>query len=689
MRRSLLLLSAVCLALAVLPLRAADDDPEALRDKAIQAAVAKAAPFIVQIETAGGADMIVSGGQGKPVIRKGHGPTSGVVVGADGFVITSSFNFVNKPTDIFVTVPGQQQRFVAKVAGRDTTRMLTLLKIEANNLPVPTATPKAEVKVGQTALALGRAYDAIDRMPNLSVGIVSAVNRLWGKAIQTDAKISPANYGGPLIDLQGRVMGVLIPASPRGEDEISGVEYYDSGLGFAIPLEDILAVLPKMKEKKELKKGLLGITPQNPDIYGPPVTIGQVQPGSAAEKAGIKVGDVVKEVDSKPVANQAQLMHLLGPKYDGDTVSIKLARGGEEIELKNIVLGGTAEASAQGWLGILPMRDDPELGVEVRYVYPKSPADTAGVKVGDRIMKLGGPQGPMQPFSGRDQFMTMLSRAQAGQDVRLEVTRKDGGKTETLTVKLGAIPDEVPDKLPKEATQKKALEPRKGVGGQPPPPPPKPADDKKPETGLVAKKNAAADRSFYVYVPKDYDPNISYALVLWLHPINKGKKDDISDFTDTWEDYCTDHHCIIVAPITEAEGGWTASDAEFVQEAVQSTLGAYTIDRRRIIAHGMGNGGQMAFYVGFQARDLFRAVATSGAGMTGQPKEKLPTQPLTFFLIAGSKDPLVKLIAETKTKLTDAKYPVIYREVKDMGHQYSDEKTLEELVRWIDSLDRI
>src|SRR5262245_59947840 len=120
LRRSLLLL----LLVPVCFVRAADDDPDALRDQAIQAAVAKVAPYTVQIETAGGADMIVSGGQGRPTIRKGHGPTTGVIVGADGYIITSSFNFVNKPTDIFVTVPGQQQRFVGKAVAKDTTRML-------------------------------------------------------------------------------------------------------------------------------------------------------------------------------------------------------------------------------------------------------------------------------------------------------------------------------------------------------------------------------------------------------------------------------------------------------------------------------------------------------------------------------------------------------------------------------------
>src|SRR5256885_2038084 len=71
--------------------------------------------------------------------------------------------------------------------------------------------------------------------PSVSVGIVSALGRMYGKAVQTDAKVSPVNYGGPLVGIDGRVQGVLVPASPRGDSDAAGVEWYDSGIGFAIP----------------------------------------------------------------------------------------------------------------------------------------------------------------------------------------------------------------------------------------------------------------------------------------------------------------------------------------------------------------------------------------------------------------------------------------------------------------------
>src|SRR5205814_158981 len=99
---------------------------------------------------------------------------------------------------------------------------------------VPAVAPAKELVEGQWSIALGRTLDPKrDSPPAVSVGIISAVNRIWGKAFQVDAKISPINYGGPVIDVQGRVQGILVPASPKGDDEAAGYEWYDSGIGFA------------------------------------------------------------------------------------------------------------------------------------------------------------------------------------------------------------------------------------------------------------------------------------------------------------------------------------------------------------------------------------------------------------------------------------------------------------------------
>jgi predicted esterase len=251
--------------------------------------------------------------------------------------------------------------------------------------------------------------------------------------------------------------------------------------------------------------------------------------------------------------------------------------------------------------------------------------------------------------------------------------------------------------------QEKAQTPKKPVGGGPAPMPKKDdkaeekKDDKKEEkpkaqTGLFKRTNAARDRNYWVFVPKNYDPNVSYAVVVWLHPVGKNKEADMEKLQDRWEDYCEDNHVILVMPTSQNDTGWVANEMEFVNEAIRTVTAGYTVDRRRVIAHGMGVGGQMAFYMGFAARDVIRGVATVGAVLTSNPKERVPTQPVSFFMVVGEKDPIIDSVKESKAKLTEYRYPVILRELKEKGHQYFDfdtEKTLKELVRWIDSLDRL
>jgi S1-C subfamily serine protease/predicted esterase len=672
------------------------DDLNELQEKAIKMAVQKVSPSVVQIITSGGTDMVVIDPKGG-TLRKSLGPTTGVIVGSDGYVISSAFNFVNSPTTIVVAVPGHKEPFVARRVATDRSRMLTLLKIEAKDLPVPAVAPKKDIRVGNWAVALGRTLDLKhERPPSVSVGIVSAVGRIWGKAIQTDCKVSPVNYGGPLIDIQGRVQGILIPASPQGEGEAAGFEWYDSGIGFAIPLEDVFAVLPRLKEGKDLKKGLLGVRFQSPDIYGAAPVIGEVLPDTAAARAGLKSGDKLTEIDGQPVVRMAQVMHALGVKYEGDKVALKYKRGDEEINLPNLELVGKMSAFLHPYLGILPMRDDPKLGVEIRDVLPRSPAAKAGLKVGDRIVKVERNK-TLTPFtgqkSGRDEFFDILNSLTPETEIKLEVTRKDGNKTETVTVKLAEMPgatpdrpDTVPEKLRQPASKKQALEPLEVGPGQP-----KPAKvdrpDKKPETGTIKRTNASGDRKYWIYVPEDYDPNIAYALVIWLHPPGKTTDDDVEAFTDKWEDYCKDNHIIMVGPKSEKESGWLPSEADFVLEAVRDVMSRYTIDRQRVVTHGMGVGGQMALYLGLNHREVIRGVATTGAVVTGQVKDNTPNQRLAFFLIGGDRDPLVKAIAESKTKLVEHRFPVIYREIANLGRQYPDD-SVGEIARWIDALDR-
>lgn len=683
------------------------------QEQAVKDAVKKVSPAVVKIETSGGTETVGPAGRGpRGMIRRGVGGTTGLIVTPDGYVISSAFNFANKPATILVVVPGLKERKVARIVATDQTRMLTLLKVvdlpTGTKLPVVTAVPKKEFVIGQTAVAVGRTLSQeADGPASVSVGIISALDRVWGKAMQTDAKVSPTNYGGPLIDLQGRVQGVLVPASPQAEGETAGFEWYDSGIGFAIPLEDVLAVLPRMmkgteKEPVTLKRGFLGINMQSQDMYEARPTIGTVLPGASAEKAGIKAGDVILEVDGKKVANFAQVKHRLEVKYEGDAIGIKVERDKKEVAFAKVVLGSAEAAYPQAFLGVLPIRDDPEPGVEVRYVYPKSPAEAAKLAAGDRIMKvslpLAPPKTPLHPITrGRDELMALLEASRPGLEMQVEVKRKAGGKTETVTVKLGEQPDVVPDKLPGTSSAKKALTRPGPKEKEKPKEKGKEKEKEKPkekaETGLLKKTTEAGDGTYWVYVPDNYDPNTSCGVVVWLHPLGKNKERDIEDFANIWLNYCDDHNVILVCPQSENQRGWTPGESDLVVQALRAVDSTYTIDKRRVVVHGMGVGGEMAMYLGFHLRSLVRGVATVGAALNSNPREKVPGQALAFFLVAGAKDPVLPAVQQTKEKLGKMKYPVVEREVPNLGHEYIDGRlgvsTLDEMVRWVDSLDRL
>ncbi len=377
-------------------------------------------------------------------------------------------------------------------------------------------------------------------------------------------------------------------------------------------------------------------------------------------------------------------------------MSLKFRRGKDVKSVADIVLVSTAQSAAPAYLGILPMRDDPALGVEVRFVFPNSPAAKAGLQAGDRIVKVGGPMGPSAPFTGikrgRSQLADWLANQPAGADIRLEVKRK-GGKTDTLAVVLDRMPgtlaahdDTVPPELPQPASIKKGLAPLEMLKGKPA----KVVEQNPPkaQTGTFKRNTADGQHTYWVYVPRNYDPNIAYAMLVWLHPPGKSAEDDVDDFIDLWLDFCRDNHMILLMPLTTHDSGWIPSDATFVAEAMNAIAKEFAIDRQRIVTHGMGVGGQMAIYLGFTERDLVRGVATTGAVVTqviGGPRDKR----LSFYLSGGAVDPVIKSITESRIKLNAKNYPVIFREIPNRGREYLEEPQLREVVRWIDMLDRL
>jgi serine protease Do len=327
----------VLLALAVLlPAFALADEPAPsltrgtlLAPKAFRAAAAKVQPSLVRIEGFGG---IAAGVDGGGYQAPGEGPTTGLAISSDGYVITSTFNFLSKPPIITVVTP-DGRRHVAKLLGRDETRKLCVLKVDGvNDWPVPEFANRDELRVGQWVVATGIGFGA--GQPALSAGIISATSRISGRAVQTDANLSPANYGGPLIDLDGRVVGICAPLSPQAGSEAAGAEWYDSGIGFAVPLAGLDSVLTAMKDGKTLQPGFLGVQAQPGGDPPTGAVVKEVIPDSPAAKADLKPEDRILSVGGIEIQDVTHLSSVIGRFLAGDKVAVVIQRGEEQKTLE-------------------------------------------------------------------------------------------------------------------------------------------------------------------------------------------------------------------------------------------------------------------------------------------------------------------------------------------------------------------
>ncbi len=297
---------------------AADQQLALLEQEAFRAAVEVAAPSVVQLNVIGGSDRV----EGEAVA---DGPATGVILSADGYVVTSLYRFTPPPAAVVARLADGRQ-FAARLVAADHNRKLALLALaDAEDLPVAKIAPYEPVKPGQWSIAIGRTFRP-DR-PHVGVGIVSAKRRLYGRAVQTDAPVSAANYGGPIIDLEGGVIGILSPLSPASESVIAGTEWYDSGIGFAIPLETWLPLAERLKEGKDLERGVLGIAFVPGMEHLAPPKISNVAKGGPAEQAGLKAGDVIEAIDGQPTAALKDVKFAVLPHYAGDTLTIEYRRG--------------------------------------------------------------------------------------------------------------------------------------------------------------------------------------------------------------------------------------------------------------------------------------------------------------------------------------------------------------------------
>ncbi|MBC7966174.1 MAG: serine protease [Fuerstia sp.] len=324
--------------------------------EAVQAAIRKVEPSIVRLRVIGG-EQSIDGDAVSSLV------TTGIVISEDGEILTSQFALEGNPEAVLVE-DQSGKRTNATVVATDSVRRIVLLKAKEGRWAPAVADEHSAVEVGQWSIALGRFYAA--ESSSVSVGIISALNRIHGMAIQTDAKVSPVNYGGPLVSLNGSIVGILVPLSPRGGggSATSGIEWYDSGIGFAIPLKDALASAAKLRSGQNLKPGRIGIRLVPTGAFDTQVVVDRVSPGSPAELAGLLKGDRILAIDGQAVERSSILMESLARHYAGDSVVLKIRRGEADISA-TVELAESLPRAAQGYLGLLPIRLARQAAAEV------------------------------------------------------------------------------------------------------------------------------------------------------------------------------------------------------------------------------------------------------------------------------------------------------------------------------------
>ena len=334
-----------------------------------------------------------------------QGQGSGFIISADGIVLTNA-HVVQGASEVTVKLTDRRE-FRAKVLGADPATDIAVLRIDARNLPVVSLGDPARTRVGDWVVAIGSPFGFEN---SVSAGIVSAKGRsLPGDAyvpfIQTDVAVNPGNSGGPLFNLAGEVIGINSQIYSRS----GGYQ----GLSFAIPINVALKVKDQIVSSGRVSHARLGVSVQElnqalAESFGlkraEGALVSTVQPGSAAERAGLQPGDVIVKFDGKPIGAAGELSALVGQAAPGDKAKLEILRKGETREL-SATLGAvqvdpaaraSAEAQDRGRLGlsVRPLtaeeRKETKLPGGLLVEDVNGPAARAGVQPGDIVLMAGG-----------------------------------------------------------------------------------------------------------------------------------------------------------------------------------------------------------------------------------------------------------------------------------------------------------
>jgi Do/DeqQ family serine protease len=269
----------------------------------------------------------------EPIERETEATGSGVIVdAAHGFVLTNS-HVVEHATDIEVTTK-DNRRFRARLIGRDPATDIAVLQIPAERLIAVPMGDSDRLQVGDFVLAVGNPFGLGQTVTS---GIVSALGRTglgiegYEDFIQTDASINPGNSGGPLVNLEGQVVGINTAILAPGGGNI--------GIGFAVPINMAREVMNQLLRDGAVRRGRIGVAIQDltPDLaraLGTARTggavIARVEPGSPAQRAGLKPSDLIVAVDGVPIRNAGELRNRVGMSPIGTMVALTIERNGTD-----------------------------------------------------------------------------------------------------------------------------------------------------------------------------------------------------------------------------------------------------------------------------------------------------------------------------------------------------------------------
>lgn len=575
---------------------------ELAEERALQQAVALVAPCVVQIETFGGLERL----EDKLV---SEGPITGTIIDADGWIITSLHGLHQQPASILVNLP-DGSRAPARIAARDYSREIALLKIDPPS-PLPTASPSDPTswQVGQWSIAVGKTYDA--RSVTQSYGVISALGRAYGRAVQTDAKVSPINYGGPLVDLFGRVIGILtpIPAGEMlGED---GTVLYDSGIGFAVPLTDILARLPTMQAGNDIRAGKLGVVTADANEMAGPVKLSGAAPGSPAARVGLKAGDVVVQAQGKPIEILADFRHALASVDAGQLFEFVVERSGQTIPMQ-CELVGEIPVYRRRYLGI--QLEKAEQGLKVRAVIESSPASSAGIKVGQTLTHCD-----EKALQQVDELASVLAVAELEQPLRFTTLSADGQSTQEISVVPVPWPEKLIDHDPPALVSADS----------------KPSPDAAEALQVTELRLADIPNKIHALIPKSVDSRPLGCLLVYGEPGQLTPE----KLKANWEKLAVQYGWLIVFPASANPDSWTRDEIELAARLLTRLDQEYSIDSSRIAIGGIGVGGQLALMAAVAERKRVAGVWTLGTTLRRFPlrQSSSPLETLDFLLIGDAQ----------------------------------------------------